>query len=138
MEFDEKTQKEINRLGTMMICYELVLVCLCFMRTPDMFDFIMLAINAINFFTFQFVFHDNKKLSCIFSIVIGFLSIFLLRGFLILFFGLSLAITGITTLSKINKFIKNNNNSNYSYDDNTFNDGYNDYRDNNNNNNNYY
>ncbi len=102
MEYDNDTQKMINRMGTVMICYMLAVLVTIFMRGWEPFDLICLAIDVLIFVMFQFL-HLNKKIICILCLILGIFSFFSLAGLAILIISLLMAVYSIILFIKINK-----------------------------------
>ena len=86
----DKTQKLLNKFGTMMICYALVSLLMLVLRGWTQMDLILFIVNVITFCLFQFTKID-KKIPTLLAIVYGLVSLFLLSG-IIIFYGLFLSI----------------------------------------------
>lgn len=99
MDYNIKQQKMINRMGTMIISYALLLLLMLFMRGWNVLDIVLFVINAFSFVLFQYT-SINKKIILIISIGVGTVSLFMLTG-LIVIYGLLLAIYGVVLILKL-------------------------------------
>ena len=93
-----KTQKWLNKYGTIMICYAIVSVFMLITRGWDRFDLALFAVNMINFIAFQFTEIELYQ-TCLISIAVGVLSIFFLAGLGMIVIGLLLALYSIICMS---------------------------------------
>ncbi len=101
MDYSERRQKMLNRLGTVMISYAIMAIVMLLLRGWYLMDIVCFVGNVITFLLFQFT-QTDKQIIAYLCIGIGLVSLFLLRGLIILF-GLLLAIYGVIFLVKFNK-----------------------------------
>ena len=101
MDYNTQQQKMINRMGTMMVSYALISLLMLIMREWTVLDIVFFIINAITFVMFQYT-NIEKKIIAVISIILGFATLFLLSG-LIIICGLVLAVYGIILFVKLNK-----------------------------------
>ena len=97
MNYSLKKQKWLNKLGTMMICYAIVSVTMLILRGWDKFDLVLFLVNILNYVGFKFTDMELYQ-TCLISIVIGLLSVFILPGLLIELFGIILMVYSIICL----------------------------------------
>lgn len=102
MEYDGKTQKWINKLGTMMIVYEIVLVFTLFASSWYTEGIIGVVADAVIFILFQFL-NVNKTVICVLCILLGIFSIVKLAGLLVLIVAAVMIIYSIITIVKLVK-----------------------------------
>ncbi|MDE5630280.1 MAG: hypothetical protein K2I70_01640 [Bacilli bacterium] len=101
MSYSDKQQHMLNRLGTIMICYAMVALVMLLLRGWYLMDIVCFIGNLATFLLFQYT-KTDKEIIAYLCIGIGLISLFLLRGLIILF-GLLLAIYGAIFLVKFNK-----------------------------------
>lgn len=101
MEYGPKTQKMINRLGTIMICYAIASILILILGGWELLDIICFIANALTFVLFQFL-NVNKTIISIMCIIIGAVTTLFLSGLPIII-GLIMAIYGIILIFKLKK-----------------------------------
>lgn len=101
MNYSEKRQKMLNRLGTVMISYAIMAIVMLLLRGWYFMDIVCFIGNTVTFLLFQYT-QIDKQIIAYLCIGIGLVSLFLLKGVIILF-SLLLAIYGGIFLIKFNK-----------------------------------
>ena len=99
MSKEEKIQKTLNHVGTLMISYAIISLVMLILRGWTTFDIVLFIANLFNFCLLQFL-NFNRIIIALLCMIIGVASFFLLQGIVIIF-GVLMALYGLILLIKL-------------------------------------
>ena len=99
MNKEEKIQKTLNHVGTLMISYAVISLVMLIFRGWTAMDIVLFVSNLLNFCLLQFL-NFNRIVISLLCMAIGASSFFLLQGIIIVF-GAIMALYGLILLIKL-------------------------------------
>ncbi len=99
MNKEEKIQKTLNHVGTLMISYAVISLVMLILRGWTTMDIVLFVSNLLNFCLLQFL-NFNRIVISLLCMAIGASSFFLLQGIIIIL-GAIMALYGLILLIKL-------------------------------------